>query len=124
MDGDRTVLEWEWEELLQKLASVGERLQRAERGSDEVPHYSEIEGVAHRMARRLSQAIQREAMLHVAEKIGGTADCPDCGRSCRLEIKTRTIESVDGPTEISEPVGECPDCQRSFFPSAGIARSG
>jgi hypothetical protein len=89
-----------------------------------VPHYSEIEQSAHDMGRRLSRAIQREASVETAAQAGDAAPCPDCGRSCKLEFKRRTIESLDGPTEICEPVGVCDRCERSFFPSAGSPRAG
>ena len=118
MDGEHTALKEGFELLLQELASVGERLQRSERPAGEAPHYSQIEGFAHEMGRRLSQAIQRDAALEIAGSTSRQDTCPDCGRTCALERKERTIQSVDGPTEISEPVGHCPHCQRSFFPSA------
>jgi hypothetical protein len=124
MDGERTALEEKYEALLRELASVGQQLQRQRRGAERVPHYSEIEQSAHEMGRRLSRAIQREASVGTAADAGDWAPCPACGRSCRLAFKHRTVESVDGPTEICEPVGRCDRCERSFFPSAGSARSG
>jgi len=68
------------------------------------------------MGRRLSQAIQREAMLHAASQCGDTAECPTCGENCPVEVKCRTINSVDGPSEIGEPVCHCRSCDREFFP--------
>ena len=118
MDGKQAALEARMESLLQELAVVKEQLDRGGRESGEIPHYSEIEGSAHGLGRRLSQAIQQEAMLHLAGSAGQRGQCPECGRSCRLELKRREIASVDGTTDISEPVGRCKHCQRSFFPSS------
>lgn len=119
MDGDQAALEKKFESLLQELATVGEQLQRQKWGAAGVPHYSEIEGSAHELGRRLSRAIQREATVETAGRAGSQAACPGCGQIWELEYKGRTIESVDGPTEIWEAVGYCPRCERSFFPSAG-----
>ena len=116
MDGKRAALEARMESLLQELASVKAELDRGE--SSDVPHYSEIETSAHSLGRRLSQAIQQDRMLQLAFSAGNRAQCPDCGCFCRLEYQDRTITSVDGPTEICEPVARCKRCQRSFFPSA------
>jgi hypothetical protein len=118
MDGDQQALEQKFESLLRELSAVGEQLQRCRRGSDKVPHYSEIEGAAHAMGRRLSRAIQQEAMLQTAGRAGSSGKCAGCGRTCELELRSRLISSMDGPTEVCEPVGYCGDCERSFFPSA------
>ena len=116
MDGKRTALEARMETLLQELAAVKAELDHDESG--EIPHYSEIEGSAHDLGRRLSQAIQRDRMLQIAFSSGNRTQCPDCKCFCRMEYQARTITSVDGPTEITEPVARCKRCQRSFFPSA------
>jgi hypothetical protein len=118
MDGDQQALEQKFESLLRELSAVGEQLERCRRDSDKVPHYSEIERPAHEMGRRLSRAIQQEAMLRTAGRAGSSGKCAGCGRICKLELKTRSVNSVDGPTEVCEPVGYCEDCERSFFPSA------
>lgn len=116
MDGKQAALEARMESLLQELATVKAELDRGETG--EVPHYSEIESSAHNLGRRLSQAIQQERMLQLAGSAGSKARCPDCGCWCRLELKQRTISSVDGPADVCEPIARCKRCQRSFFPSA------
>jgi hypothetical protein len=116
MDGDRAALEARLTSLLQELATVKVELDRGEPG--EIPHYSEIETSAHTLGRRLSQAIQQERMLDLAGSGGSKAQCPDCGCYCQLELEQRTITSMDGPADVSEPVAHCKRCQRSFFPSA------
>lgn len=117
MDGDRARLEGKLESLLRELAVVKEQLDRGDRKAGEIPHYSEIEGSAHAFGQRLSRAIQEEASLQIGGSAAKTAACPGCGRKCRLDLKTRTVASLDGDTEICEPVGHCKRCQRSFFPS-------
>lgn len=118
MDGKRVKLEERMESLLQELAVVKEQLDRGDREPGEIPHFSEIEGSAHDLGRRLSRAIQEEASLQIGGAAARSEPCPDCGRRCRIDLKTRTVVSVDGETQICEPVGHCKRCQRSFFPSA------
>jgi len=118
MDDNLDDLEREQEILLRKLAAFQARIQALGRPNGEVPHYSEIERPAHEIGRRLSQLVQEEAMADQARKADSRAECPDCGRSCPLDFKTRTIQSTDGPVEMREPFGHCPRCQRDFFPSA------
>ena len=43
--------------------------------------------------------------------------CPDCNQQCKVEIEVRNVHSMDGPIELTEPVAQCRQCRRSFFPS-------
>lgn len=121
MDGQQAALERKFERLLQELSVVGEQLRQAKRPSDKLPHYFEIEQSAHQMGQRLSRALQREASVETALEAGDWAACPGCGQDCRLRCVRRTITTTDGLTEISEPVGDCDRCGRSFFPSTPSA---
>lgn len=117
MDGKQAALEQKFEKLLQELAGVGEQLRQQRRESPAIAHYWQIESSSHELGQRLSRALQRQASVETALEAGDRADCPGCGQTCLLEVKQRTIESTDGPTEIREAVGQCGRCGRSFFPS-------
>jgi hypothetical protein len=53
-----------------------------------------------------------------AGRLTGPQPCPDCGRPCPLSHRERELTTVDGPVDLSEPVGHCSACRRDFFPSA------
>jgi len=56
--------------------------------------------------------------LELAAEQSPEAVCPSCEKQCRLKPAQRTVESVDGPVELTEWKGHCPTCRRDFFPSA------
>lgn len=53
-----------------------------------------------------------------ADALAGEADCPECGRSCRLDHRPRSIQVRGGAAKLNEPVAHCSTCRRDFFPSA------
>jgi DNA repair exonuclease SbcCD ATPase subunit len=107
------------ERLLEETAEVEVELSRAEGAITGLPHYSVIEGRAHALGRRLSQEAQQRQMREAAASQPVTAKCPGCGTRCDLRPFSRDVNSVDGPVELQELVGDCPCCRRSFFPAAG-----
>lgn len=117
MDAKSTLLKERLESLLQQAAAVASELQGIEQGSG-TPHYDEIELPAHELGQRLSRMIQsdRTAEIAIAEKT--QTACPDCSRPCPVEVRRRTVGSMDGPIEIAESIAQCRHCRRSFFPSA------
>ncbi len=104
--------------LLERAAKLSAQIQREKSAPGEVPHFSQIEGSAHALGQRLSRAIVDEVAQAQKGESGEHAACPDCGRGSPLKAKKRTILSVDGLVEITEPVAHCRSCRRSFFPSA------
>ncbi len=109
-------LEKKLNDLLKQAAKVAAEIQAEEQGRG-TPHYDDIERPAHEAGERLSRMIQTGRAADVAAEQGLEAACPDCGRTCRVETKRREVQSVDGPTELTEPVAYCRRCRRSFFPS-------
>jgi len=118
MDARRRELEEDRERLLKKLARVDTELAGVNGLFDSVPHYQQIEEAAHRSAEELSRRIQQQSSREVAVQQSAKCDCPWCGREIEIGFIKRTIESADGPVEITEPQGKCPTCRRAFFPSA------
>ena len=117
MDAKQTELEKRLAEILKQAADVACQIQAVEQGPG-TPHYDQIEIPAHEVGQRLSRMVQasRTGELTADERI--ECDCPDCGRSCRVEVNKREVHSMDGPVELIETVAHCRRCRRSFFPSA------
>jgi hypothetical protein len=116
MDATAARLNEKLEHHLKEAARIAAEIQAFEQG-DEVPHFDQIELPAHDTGKRLSRAIQEERAREVALKQLGRFYCPDCKKQCRVEIEPRSVTSMDGPIELTEPVAHCRRCRRSFFPS-------
>ena len=107
------------ERLFSETAELAIEQELASLDPAKPPHFSQIEKMAHRLARQLSCRVQERANREVVAQVPTAADCPACGRSCQLKHATRTVQSIDGPIELLELSGFCPRCRRAFFPSAG-----
>ena len=111
------------ENHLAQATSIACELQAIEQG-DKTPHFDEIELPAHALGQRFSRMIQTERSCEVALGEAEQVVCLDCSNrgkvkiKRRVEIKRRTVNSMDGPTEIAEALAKCPRCRRAFFPSA------
>ena len=118
MDAKQAELERKLAESLKRTAEVACQIQAIEQGSG-TPHYDDIEMPAHEIGQRLSRLVQENRAGDVATEQCPEIDCPDCGRSCPVEINKRTVHSMDGPVELVETVAHCHcrRCRRSFFPS-------
>lgn len=117
MDGRAAELKKKMDRLLKETAEVAAQLQALEQGPG-VPHYSQIEGEAHRVGRELSCRIQTRRMGEVTSHAAQQAECPSCGQTCEVRTERRRLSSIDGATQVLEPKGFCRRCRRSFFPSA------
>ena len=118
MDDKARGLKDKLERLFREAADIAVELQSAEGGMGKPVHFSQIEAAAHQVGTRLSCRIQERMAREVVASSPDTAPCPACGVCCRLKVAKRTINSTDGPIEISEPKGYCTCCRRAFFPSA------
>jgi hypothetical protein len=116
MDAKQAELEGKLAESLKRAADIACQIQAAKQGLG-TPHYDEIEIPAHEVGQRLSRMVQENRIGDVATQQCTEVDCPDCGRSCRVEINKREVHSMDGPVELVETVAHCRRCRRSFFPS-------
>lgn len=117
MDAKRAALEGKLAEILSQAAEVGAQIQAIEQGPG-TPHYDQIESHAHGVGQRLSQIMQRTRVADVTAEHPPEAECPGCGKACRVQTKTRQVISEDGPVELVENVARCTRCRRDFFPSA------
>jgi len=117
MDAKQTELEEKLAGILKKAADVACQIQAVKQGPG-TPHYDEIEVPAHEVGQRLSRMVQASRSGEVAAQQRTECHCPDCGRSCRVEVNKREVHSMDGPVELIETVAHCRRCRRSFFPSA------
>jgi hypothetical protein len=121
MDGTTAALKVKLNRLLKEAAQLSVALDRGDGTINRVPHYSVIEGRAHELGQQLSREIQARQMGELVAGRTATAPCPNCRARCELEFKERTVTSIDGPVEIQELHGYCPDCRRAFFPRQGDA---
>jgi hypothetical protein len=85
---------------------------------DQTPHFGAIERTASELGKRLSREVQERAAREVAAEGQAQVACPTCGAVCEATAKQRTVTGMDGPIELTETVGRCRRCRRSFFPSA------
>jgi hypothetical protein len=121
MDAARQAREARKKELLNQLAELLIEEQVEQGVFLETPHYSIIERQAVTLGRELSRQAQERGAREVAASCAPKVACPTCQSRCPVDTKTRLITSVDGPVELTETVAHCPQCRRSFFPSAGPA---
>lgn len=82
-----------------------------------------MEEVAVAAARALVQGAIETMTAAQAEALESEANCPECGRSCRLDHRPRTIQVRGGAAELNEPAAHCSTCRRDFFPSAAGAEA-
>ncbi len=118
MDAQRMTLQEEKTRLLERLAEIEVEQQRQAGRFKSVPHYSVLELAAHALGQELSCVTQRRAAGEVAAGSRSTSNCPQCGQACSVAMSKRTVNSLDGPVEMIEPVAHCSACRRAFFPSA------
>ena len=106
------------ERALREAAQIEVELSRVDGTIRGVPHYSVIEGRAHRLGKQLSREIQQRQMRELTADQSTTCKCPTCGRRCAVRPKERTVQTVDGDSLLTEGACYCAGCRRSFFPTA------
>lgn len=117
MDARSQARETRKQELLRELSELMTEEQVEAGLFLETPHYSIIERQAINLGRELSRKAQERAAREVAANCDVHADCPECGASCEVTHEARTVNSLDGPVELLEPLAHCSRCRRDFFPS-------
>lgn len=80
-----------------------------------------IENLAAIAAKQVVRGVVEQTTSEQAEKLGEEHPCPECGRLCRLEHRSRPIQVRGGEADLVEPVAHCSACRRDFFPSASGA---
>jgi len=118
MDAKQLARQVRKKQLLRELAEIHCQ-ERKELGVfAETPHYGDIERAAADLGKQLSCEVQELATRKIVADSPTQAACPTCGAMCDVTAKRRTVESIDGPVELTETVANCRRCRRSFFPSA------
>lgn len=109
------ITEQEWEVFLKVSQRLGIQAGAPPKAG---VRFTELEAAGHRLGRAVAQATTERLALMQAEQMTGPQPCPTCGRLCSLVHRQRSLETIDGPIELREPVCHCPACRRDFFPSA------
>jgi hypothetical protein len=113
--------------VLAKLNELSELISQEKYGQDGPPQdltWGEIEDVGHEIGRLAATEVDQKIQRQQAEKFDRTHGCPQCGRQRSPNVKHRSLETRDGPADLSEPVCYCSSCERSFFPSTRSATAG
>lgn len=103
-----------FQELVQAL--VQERIEGGEIEIDSMK-FAQMELLGHGLGKELASRVQQALVASQAEQMPTVFRCPTCGRECQAETKPKTIQSLDGETELAEVCCHCRKCRRSFFPS-------
>lgn len=119
MEVSRQARERKKQELLLELAELMIQEQVEEGVFLGTPHYSVIERAAMNLGHELSREAQQRAAREVAATCESQAACPTCQTACDVRVEKREVTSLSGPVELAETLADCPQCRRSFFPSAG-----
>jgi hypothetical protein len=118
MDAVKLEREEEVNGLLRRLSELLIEEQREQGVYQQTPHLCDLECASLALGQRLSRVSLARAVREVAAESDAQAACPTCGAECLLTTSTRTVKSVSGSIDVVEPMGSCPTCRRSFFPSA------
>ena len=81
--------------------------------------FAEMKMLSHQIGRRVAQHLGHQMTSLQSELYSDDYCCPTCGLECEAIQKTRTIHSIDGPTEIVELKSYCPKCRCVVLPRAG-----
>lgn len=79
--------------------------------------FDSIESLAVDMGRAVIEGAIQEILQKQSQRLGDHQPCPECGQSCLVDKRPRTIQVRGGSVVYDEPVCRCPACRRDFFPS-------
>ncbi len=103
---------------------AGERAAR-EAGSDPSMDFADMEQFAAVAAAGLIEGSITTLLEQQARALADERPCPECGTSCPVEYKDRTLIIESGQAlPLHEPVCHCPECRRDFFPPADLSAPG
>jgi len=108
--------------VAEKIMELAELIARDQFGPQGVPidiTFAEIEEIGHQAGRIVAAEVDQKLTAdHQEHFIDEHQPCPKCERMCPAQPYDRKIKTRDGTMVLSETVCDCPDCRRSFFPSA------
>jgi ribosomal protein L34E len=85
---------------------------------------AQMEEVAVAAAQGVTAGALEEATRQQAQHLGQEHPCPQCGKFCGVVEEERPVKVRGGSFQHREPMGYCPACRRSFFPSASASEAG
>ena len=103
--------------LAQQWGKIVVRHTWGDQGPDLDVDLDQMEQVAVAAVRGLLAGTLETATDQQAQRLADPHPCPDCGRLCPLAHEQRPIHTRARPFRHREPVADCPDCRRAFFPS-------
>jgi hypothetical protein len=83
-----------------------------------------MEQIATAAAQGLTEGTLELLLRQQADKLTDEQPCPDCGRRCPTEPRTRSLTARGATVEQVERIAHCPDCRRDFFPPPGGSGAG
>ena len=108
---------------MQELAALVAQERFGPEGVPKDITFSEIEEIGHQAGQMIAAQVDRELAGGHREHFPGQQPCPQCGQPCASKLSERALRTRDGTMELPESVCYCPNCRRSFFPSAGSAET-
>jgi hypothetical protein len=115
--------EQEWTTFLELATRLGIDV-RGLLSQEQDVRFTTLESAGHRLGRAVAQLTTERLSLAHAELMTDPQPCPTCQTRSPVVHRTRDLETVDGPMELTEPVCHCSTCRRDFFPSASSVGPG
>lgn len=84
--------------------------------------FAQMERLSHEIGRRVARMLGGQMSSRQSELHSDDYCCPTCGQECEAIKHPRTVQTIDGPTEVVELKSYCPRCRRNFFPCASRQR--
>ena len=78
--------------------------------------FADMEMLSHQIGRRVARQLGANLAQQQGELYSDDYNCPTCGIDCEAIKKRRTMQTIDGPTDVIELQSFCPRCRRHFFP--------
>jgi uncharacterized protein with PIN domain len=85
--------------------------------------FADMEMLSHEIGQRVAQQLGANFSQQQGELYSDDYNCPTCGIECEAIRHERTMQTIDGPTEVVELKSYCPRCRRHFFPCTSRERS-
>ena len=77
-----------------------------------------FEQIATAAAHWLTEGTLQLLLEQQAAKLPDQQPCPECGKLCPTDSRTRPLTAQGATVEQVERIAHCPDCRRDFFPPA------
>lgn len=86
--------------------------------------FAEMENISHEIGQRVARGLGATLSDQQSELWSDDYSCPTCGLECEAVKHPRTVQTVDGSTEIVELKSFCPKCRRNCFPVRHVSGLG